>query len=184
MTSKKAIRLIGNLLFVFFILIGVSSLYSIYQTKNNPGELPSVMGFKMMTVLTGSMEPNIQTGDLLIVKTIPTDQLKINDVITFRSSNNTPVTHRIIDLVNQNGRVLFQTKGDANNIVDEDLVQSEQVIGTMAIRIPKMGYVANFIKSPAGLITVAVIFIFFLLIGPTKKILLASKRRVKNENEA
>lgn len=184
MATNKFIRLIGNLLFVFFILIGISSVYSIYQTKNNPGKLPSVLGIKMLTVLTGSMEPNIQTGDLILVKTTLTEQLKINDVITFRSSNNTPVTHRIIDLVNQNGRVLFQTKGDANNIVDEELVQSEQVIGTMAIRIPKMGYVANFIKSPAGLITVAVIFIFFLLIGPAKKILIASKRTVKNENEA
>lgn len=184
MSTRKVIRLIGNLLFILFILIGISSLYSIYQTKNNPDKLPSVLGLKMLTVLTGSMEPNIQTGDLIIVKTIPTEQLKVNDVITFRSSNNTPVTHRIIDLVNQDGRVLFQTKGDANNIVDEELVQSEQVIGSMAIRIPKVGYLANFIKSPAGLITVGVTFIFFLLIGPIKKILTASKRTVKNEKEA
>lgn len=164
---KKLIRWTSNIVVAFLILLSVSSIYSIYQTKKNPNQLPSILGYKVMTVLTGSMEPQLKPGDLIAVKTTSPENLNINDVITYRNSEKTLVTHRIIDLIDQDGVTLFQTKGDANNIADEDLVTVEQLIGTMQFHIPKIGLITNFIKSPLGLVTTATIFLILIFISKT-----------------
>ena len=176
---KRFTRLLGNLLLVCMVLLSLSAIYSIYQIKTNPSELPSIMGYKFMTVLTGSMEPKVKTGDLIIVKPIHAELLQVNDVITYRIGNGTLVTHRIIDLFTQDGEIIFQTKGDANNIEDEKLVQSEQIVGSMVFLLPKFGYLANFIKSPVGVITILALLVTTFLIGWNKRMSLT--KNVSNQ---
>ncbi|THE12331.1 signal peptidase I [Bacillus timonensis] len=168
---KKAFKRMGNILFVLLIIISISGLFSILQSKKEPGHLPSILGYKVMTVLTGSMEPLLQPGDVIVVKPINFAKVKVNDVITYRNSQNTLVTHRVIELVDQEGEVFFQTKGDANNVKDDGLVAHQQLVGSLLFHIPKAGYIATFIKSPIGLILLVSVPLLSLTIGMIKKIM-------------
>ena len=110
---------------------------------------PQLLGLQVYTVRSGSMEPAYKTGSLIYVKPVDDREIEAGQVITFRLNDRTVVTHRVIQVVDDGG-IGYQTKGDANNIADGKLVRPEDVLGTPVCTIPGLGYVASFIKSPAG----------------------------------
>ncbi len=157
--------IVMTLLVATILLVG----FALIQAKDDPNGAPTLFGYTLMNVLTGSMEPGIAPGDIVVIKTEAADSLQENDVITFRDSENTIVTHRIIDTVSENGEVLFQTKGDANNTADEELISSDQVMGSVAMTIPNAGSLANFIKNPIVLAILSGLIVFTLTVGVLKK---------------
>lgn len=108
--------------------------------------VPRLIGAVPLTVLTGSMRPTIQPGDLVVSRRVDANDLRIGDVITFQPVNGDPtlVTHRVIDLTRnaQGETVSVLTRGDANGADDAPLVP-DQVMGRMAYRIPRVGYLTN-----------------------------------------
>lgn len=166
---KKTLKWVNNILFTLILTLGISSMITIVHSKFNPESLPSIGGYRFMTVLSGSMSPVIEAGDIVVVKPFKHDDTNVNDVITFRDGSSSIVTHRIIDIVKSENETLFQTKGDANNISDQNLVSSEQVVGSLLFRIPNGGHVANFIKSTTGMISLAAILLISLLLGYISK---------------
>ncbi len=93
--------------------------------------------YSFFRVVTGSMEPEILVGDLIMTKKVDINELKVGDVITFSSKSPTTIgkiiTHRIIDItVSENGNVLLQTKGDANLVADGYYVDSSNLIGRVS----------------------------------------------------
>lgn len=130
------------LLFMFFV-IG-SAIFS--------GGEPYLFGYQIKTVLSGSMEPNIKTGSIIIVKTggDPT-AFKKNDIITFKAEENRIVTHRILDVIEKNGQTMYRMKGDNNKTKDMNLVLPQNIIGKYTdITIPYIGYFIEFTKSKGG----------------------------------
>ena len=112
-----------------------------------------LVGFRVFTVLSGSMEPTYHVGSLIYVKDVDYRQLKAGDVFTFMLDENTVATHRIIQVVpdEEDPTVLrFATQGDANDAPDGTLVHYKNVVGTPVFTIPKLGYVANYIQNPPG----------------------------------
>ena len=122
-----------------------------------------LFGIEVYTVLSGSMEPEYKVGSLIYVDEIDTDDLKENDIITFKLTDKVVATHRIVEIVDENGRKKFRTKGDANEEVDENLVSSANVIGKPIFTIPHMGYVANFIQTNSGRNFICVIFTLLMI---------------------
>jgi len=122
-------------------------------------------GYRPFLVQSGSMEPSIMTGDVVVIQS--KDTYVINDVITFKKNSGQIVTHRIIAVENGPEKK-YSTKGDANRSGDEDVITQEQIIGKVALVIPKLGYLVAFSKSGSGLIFLliipALIFIFDELI--------------------
>ena len=115
--------------------------------------LPRFMGFKVFSVLSGSMEPTYHTGSLIYVKEVDYRDLKQGDVITFMLSDDLVATHRIVEIVpdEENEEVIrFRTKGDANDMEDGKLVHYKNVIGKPEFTIPYLGYVAMYIQTPPG----------------------------------
>jgi signal peptidase I len=166
---SKIFKLLGNIFLVILIILAFSSVYSNLQLRNDPTHQSSIWGFKVMTVLTGSMAPDLQPGDVIVVKPITPENAQVKDVITYRNSNNTLITHRIVDRVEKHDQLFFQTKGDANNVKDDGLVSSNQLVGSLLFHIPKAGYVANFIKSPMGIVLFIVIGACMLIMGNGRK---------------
>jgi len=112
-----------------------------------------LIGLQPMTVLSGSMEPEFKTGDLIYVKEVDYRELKAGDVITFKPGDETVATHRIVEVVpdeTDSTVVRYRTKGDANDSEDGSLVHCRNVVGTPVFSLPKMGYVANYIQNPPG----------------------------------
>ncbi len=126
-----------------------------------------LVGWKVYTVLSGSMEPDYPVGSLIYVREVDPYELESKDVITFMLDENIVATHRIVEVIpdESDGTVVyFRTKGDANNAADGKLVHSKNVIGTPVFIIPWLGYVANFIQNPPGTyIAIAVCAILILL---------------------
>lgn len=113
-------------------------------------------GHKAYLVLSGSMEPAIRVGDLIIIKKEPV--YSKGDVITFKSSDERIVTHRIFSIKSESeNNNLYVTKGDANRTEDNDVVAFEQIMGKVAFIVPKLGYLADFSRSWPGLIVLILI---------------------------
>lgn len=112
-----------------------------------------LVGFRVFTVLSGSMEPTYHVGSLIYVKDVDYRQLEAGDVITFMLDENTVATHRIIQVVPDEDEpevLRYATQGDANDAPDGTLVHYKNVIGTPVFTIPRLGYVANYIQNPPG----------------------------------
>ena len=99
-------------------------------------------------IVTGSMEPIIKPGDIVLVKKIDGQNVKINDIIVYRAEK-INITHRVIKIENE-GEKKYQTQGDANGIPDADLVSTEQVRGKVVGIVPKVGWLTLIIKSDKG----------------------------------
>ncbi len=113
-----------------------------------------VIGLKVFTVLSGSMEPTYHTGSVIYVKKIDYKGLKPGDVITFMLDEDTVATHRIVEVVpddEEHDTLRYRTKGDANNVVDGSLVHYKNVIGTPIFTIPYLGYITSYIQHTPGI---------------------------------
>ncbi|OGJ15829.1 MAG: signal peptidase I [Candidatus Pacebacteria bacterium RIFCSPHIGHO2_01_FULL_46_16] len=106
-------------------------------------------------VQSGSMEPSIMTGDIILIR--PESEYALNDVITFRDQKKRVVTHRISDIQAQNGKTIFLTKGDANRSVDIEFVPLENVVGKVQLTVPKIGFLVSFAKTMPGIILFVII---------------------------
>lgn len=140
-------NIVTSLLFV--LLIGVALM--VFITKVSGGE-PEVFGYQLKTVLSGSMEPDIQTGSIIAVKSGgDMTRFEVGDVITFGDAEQKLITHRVEEVVQNNEQVLYRTKGDNNNSVDRDLVLSENVVASYnGFTIPYIGYLITFAQSQNG----------------------------------
>lgn len=131
-------------------------------------DVPSVGGRLPLIVLTDSMYPEIQSGDLIICNVVQPEEVQEGDVISFfdpAGNGESVVTHRVIAVTEQDGQVAWQTKGDANNVEDRDLVPAQNLVAEWSgIRIPGLGDVAMFMQTTPGLI-VCVVLPLLLLIG-------------------
>lgn len=109
-----------------------------------------LFGLENFIVLTGSMEPVYHIGSMVYVKPAAADELEVGDAITFRLDEGTAATHRIVEIIDNEGAVQYRTKGDANETVDGRLISESDVIGKVVFTIPYIGYLASFIQTGAG----------------------------------
>lgn len=117
------------------------------------GTLPGFAGAESFVVYSGSMAPTIDAGDLTVVAPARPAQLRPADVISYRVAARPEVivTHRLIGVEqDDDGRLLFETKGDANNAVDQVYVDESAVLGRVLYSVPKIGYLVDFTWRPEG----------------------------------
>lgn len=109
-----------------------------------------LMGYQVFNVVSGSMEPTYSVGDLLYVKEVDPDGIKVGDPITFVLNQDLVVaTHRVVEIDAEGRR--FYTKGDANETADAAPVHFNNVIGVPQFSIPLLGYVSDYIQHPPGM---------------------------------
>lgn len=149
----------------------------------------SLGGIRLLVVQSGSMEPTIKTGSLVITKA--KDAYQIGDIITFRSSQNSQetTTHRIVDEKYQISGKVFITQGDANDSPDSGQLTSERILGKTITDIPYFGYLVSFTRTLPGLIILiiipATIIIYDEILKIKKEIILKRKEKeAKNEKPA
>jgi len=144
--------------------------------------LPIPGNYKIMTVLSGSMEPTIHPGSIVVSK--PLNSYKIGDIITFEDEEDIriPTTHRIVEIELAQGIPVYTTQGDANDTPDRNSVSQNMVIGKVILNVPFLGYAVNFIKKPLGFILIIIIPAGIIIIDEIKKIYKEIKKR-KDNNE-
>lgn len=142
---------IGVALCVIFIPLLLINVTLIVKSYTNPNQVPDFMGYKPFIVLSGSMEPEIMTGDMVLVKNTDAGNLQKGDVISYKSGE-AVITHRIIDVKAEDGEVCYVTQGDANDSPDQTMVRPADVEGIYRRRIPGMGKAAMFMQTTTGMI--------------------------------
>lgn len=165
--THKAFTVIGTILCIILTPILIINLTLIAKSYINQDEVPSVGGWLPLIVLTDSMQPEIDGGDLIICHTIEAEEIKTGDVIAFfdPAGNGTSiVTHRVLEIVEENGELSFRTKGDNNNAEDKLLVSENDLVAIYKTRIAGAGNIAMFMQSPTGLI-VCVVLPIVMLVG-------------------
>lgn len=124
----------------------------------------SILGFRQYVVATGSMEPEYNIGDLIVIRETTKEEIKIGDVINYISETGIDtITHRVVDIIQEDGQTYYKTKGDNNNSVDPELVNYSQVKGILVFKISKLGTVITKMFTGTGItILFAVIILSYI----------------------
>ena len=169
---RRILNISSYVLFALIILAILVVSFVAIQSKVT-GATPSIGGFQILKVVSGSMEPAIHTGSVIVMREIDPTQLKIGDIVTFRSVDydSQLITHRISKIENtaMNG-LIFTTRGDANDVDDITPLPASQVKGTEVFTIPLLGYVLNFIQSREGLLLLIIVPGILLAVYEIKQI--------------
>lgn len=137
------------------------------------GDQPNVFGYELKTVLSGSMEPNLQTGSIIVVRqTNDAEHYEEGDIVTFQTEERVLVTHRIVEVEGNQ----YITKGDNNDGVDLNPVHELNIIAKYTgITIPYLGYVISLVNSRVGS-TFMLLIPGILLLGYAFKMIIGSLR--------
>ena len=168
----KGFQTVISLILIFLLIFNVLNIINYKILKK---DYTSFFDYSSAVVVTGSMADTININDLVLIKSF--DKYQVNDIIMFKKNNNF-VTHRIVEETPEG----FITKGDANNAPDEWIVSADEIAGKSIKIIPKVGYVMDFCKTPAGLISI--LLLGFLLIEGPLLIEDIKKKRAEEKEEA
>lgn len=180
-TAGKGLAIIhiipSVILNVFLVICVLLILYSMVAEENG-----FVIGsYKLVGILSGSMEPEIKTGSLVLAQSVPQNELMVGDIIVYEpiENNNVLVTHRIIGINSKDNS--FTTKGDASDDPDADTVDYEQVVGKALLSIPFLGYLAGFLKTSFGIVIIDIFILCEIIIWCLAKNKNKNEKGEKNE---
>ena len=160
--NKKSVlkRTINIIEYTFITVVILINAILIIQSVVNPRKSPDLFGKKSFIIVSGSMIPTINIGDVVILT--ENDNPNVYDIIGFRDNSSTVIVHRVIDKKEIDEQIMFQTKGDNNNVADIDLVKREDIEGKYQTKIPYIGNILMFLYN--NFIIVVVLVVVFLII--------------------
>jgi signal peptidase I len=161
----------------FAIIVVLFFGFSLFILSNQ------LAGFRSFIVQSGSMEPTIATGSLVITQYMHPGSLKQNDIITFLppTKNREFVTHRITKASHQKTLSTFTTKGDNNQHEDTWTLAGGGVVGKVIVTIPYMGYLLAFSQSKLGILFFILLPAVYLIIGEVKNIVTTIKHHTRKQ---
>lgn len=186
-TFRLIVKIFNILLLSMISLFLICLMFYVISSKiAEKKEKTPLFGF--YTIISPSMEPNINVYDVVLVKKTKINKLKKGDVITFYSTNNyfgdTPITHRIANI---DDRTSIIVKGDHNEKADNEKVIPKNIIGKVILVIPSLGKLQFFLASKSGFIVAiiipAIVIITYDVYKIMKMIILKNQMsKLKNKN--
>lgn len=186
-TFRLIVKIFNILLLSMISLFLICLMFYVISSKiAEKKEKTPLFGF--YTIISPSMEPNINVYDVVLVKKTNINKLKNGDVITFYSTNNyfgdTPITHRIANI---DDRTSIIVKGDHNEKADNEKVIPKNIIGKVILVIPSLGKLQFFLASKSGFIVAiiipAIVIITYDVYKIMKMIMLKNQMsKLKNKN--
>ncbi len=166
---KKVFNFIYTVFIVVIVTLAAAMAFSVLQGP---------WGLRVFVVQSGSMEPAIKTGSIVVV--LPQKEYQKKDVITFLAEPKanlkdpkSTVTHRIVKIKKDKNKISYIVQGDANNAADRDPIPAASVLGKVQIALPFVGYAVAFTKTQVGFI--------LLVIVPATLIVYSELMNIKNE---
>ncbi len=185
-TFKKISRFLSSVLFysILSILAVVVIMFLAYfidqKIGAQKGEKRNPL-FGAYIIISESMIPNINVYDAVVTVRVSQDKIKMNDIITFISQEietaGTPITHRVIGIVDTGTGIKYRTKGDHNNTADFALIAPNEVIGKVYLRIPMIGYIQTFMTKPIGWLLIVVLPCLFIVTNDVLKLIRSSSKK-------
>lgn len=185
MKSKWLFTLI-NIVAICLIAVSIFVLLAVVLTPS--GQVPQVMGFSVLRVLTGSMKPEIPEDSMLLIQKTEPASLQVGDVISFFSPdpslNGALNTHRIVGIQKVDGSLQFTTKGDANMIEDQYPVDESRVVGKVIFVSTRFGKLLRLISNPLVFGLAVLVPLVLILVGNLVSALKSAARLAKEEEAA
>lgn len=186
---KKALSIFKKITDILsWVIIGVLVLSIVFSliAKFN-GSIPSAFGYTLCRVSSGSMEPELEVGDVILGKSnFDPASLKVGDVVTYKGSGELSgffITHEVIVAPEmQDGVLMLQTKGTANLIPDSP-ISVDRVVSVVVCEVEFLNHFYNFFLSPWGLITIVFLIILVFIDEVIALIRGISGKPIKNNPE-
>lgn len=173
--QAKLKSLINEIIYIVLLPVLIYNIFIIGQAILNPNKTPNFLGIKTYIIVSGSMEPNLQIGDIAVVKEVPKEELKVGDIISFRQGQSV-ITHRINEILEDT----YITKGDNNNTTDDEPITYEQIEGKVEKMIPIVGKFALMLHQKIAIIIfIVLVYMYVLYTGTIKR--KKANRRIKRE---
>ena len=175
-TVRKSIQKTGDIVTSVLVIAAVLVAEALVGVR--------LIGLNPYVVLSGSMEPTYHVGSLIYVKPVDYKTLEVGDPITYMLSQDTVVTHRIIEvLVDEEDPDTHRyfTKGDANDVPDGTSVHYKNIIGKPVFSIPYLGYVSHYIQNPPGMYVVIAAGAILILLVFLPDIFMDDDKQKKSE---
>lgn len=174
------VKVISVILYMILIPSIIFNFTLIIKSFIDPNEIPDFFGYKTFVIVSGSMEPTIMTQDAILVKEVPENEIRINDIISFSQGDNI-ITHRVIGIVEEDGITKYRTKGDNNNTEDKKKITYEQIEGKYQFKMKQLGIVTQIIKNKMTLIVL--VFIIILMYCYKRKIEMKKQERKQKRKQ-
>jgi signal peptidase I len=138
---------------LLWLVIGLVAAVAVAVTAMIP------FGGRALTVMSGSMSPAIDTGDVVVSRSVSPLDLRLGDIVTFRDPQDSKrlITHRVRGIRISGGEARFVTKGDANNAAESWVVPSDGKVGLVVYRLPKLGYAFSWLGHPFARLALVVV---------------------------
>lgn len=170
---RKVRRIITYIIIIPLLLYNI---VLILQAVIKPQKTPSIFGIKTYVIVSGSMMPNLNIGDIAIIKEEKTENLKKGDIISFRRGK-LVITHRIENVIITDGNREYVTKGDNNNVQDNEMVKEKEIEGKLIAKIPYLGKLTLILKNEIVIIMFFIIYYIYLV----KNHQLNKKKEIRNQ---
>lgn len=181
--NNKGLKILGNILYVLLVILVLLILIVVLLQRVSNNSL-SLGGFRIFNIVTKSMVPKYDVGDILISKTIEPKDLKVGDDVVYQGKEGSfagkIVTHQIINIKEENGSYKFHTKGLANT-EEDPLVSQEQLIGKVLYKIKTISFISKIINNLYSFYFVIFIPIVLLIFIEIRRTIL-SFRKSKEED--
>ena len=169
--EKKRIRkhIVTVMIYIIVIPMLIYNISLIVQAVVNPNKTPSFFGIKTYVVVSGSMEPQIKIGDIVIAKSVNSEELKEGDIICFRQGQSV-ITHRISKIMKTNNGIEYKTKGDNNNTEDNGIITDKVIEGKVINQISYLGNVSLMLQNKIVILVAIVMFYVYMIhLNSTKR---------------
>lgn len=153
---SESVKTIIVLVIVVIATLGGYGLFMVAMRTTSP----------LVVVTTESMVPALQVGDLLVLEGRGAEDIHVGDIIVYEDEwyTSAPIVHRVVEIQIVNDVYYFFTRGDANHANDMGNRTIEEIVGVMVLRIPNLGHVSIFLRSPPGLVFIAAVFVAIIVI--------------------
>ena len=181
---KYVLRVVNMLAAVVIALALVVLLRTVFTPS---GEVPSLGSYSFMRTLTGSMEPAIPVHSFIVTEEVDPSSLQVGDIITFRATESSMEgalnTHRITSVYEENGQLMFHTKGDANAVEDAAPVAAVNVVGRVVFVSAALGTVVSLFSNPLVFFPFIILPLVVLMVFEIAKLVKSTKEVARAEEE-
>lgn len=181
---NRIIEIIFTVFIILFCLIVVCQRF--FQKEN------SFFGYRIFTIVTESMKPELEVGDIILVKEVESNEIKIGDTITYQGMsdelNGKIITHKVVNLIKENNKNIFYTQGVNTSTIDP-AVYYEQVYGVVKYKFIVLSFIYKIITNTVGFILLIVLPLSYIFIMELKTIAVERNKakekdkQIKEENK-
>lgn len=184
---KKVFKIFKSVL-NFVIVVGVSLFVLIICLQRFSNNRLSFFNYRMFTVVSGSMEPEYEIGDVLIAKEKDPSTIKVGDAISYLGTigqfEDKVITHRVINIEkDEDGKLLFHTKGDAN-LIEDPVVHQDKLYGVVIYKTVILSNIYRVVGTSIGMFIFVVLPILYIIGSEFVAFLVEKEEKRRNKAKA